>query len=116
MANQKKSKRSSERLPVTPQEFKGRLVDRTGGTDEIALVWNVSAEGLCLWATKKYQQGEQLKLVASFPWTVEINCQVRWSRAVPESSGFLLGLEALDHHDKLAELHTRLNPLGKKAG
>ena len=34
-----------------------------------------------------------------------MRCCVRWARAVPDHSGFLLGLEALDHQEALVKIH-----------
>lgn len=116
MVGKKKYARASERLPVTPQEIKGSLVNREGDAEQVALVWNISVQGLCLWAVQKHKPGERVTLKVRSPWKGEIACVVRWSREIPDKSGYLLGLEAVEGGDALSSLHDRLTKGLRKFG
>ncbi len=116
MVDRKTYARASERLPVSPREIKGSVVNAEGEADQVALVWNISVQGLCLWVSHKHKQGEKVTLKVSVPWKGEVECFVRWSRLIPDRSGFLIGLEAVDGNDALKALHSRLTKTVKKAG
>lgn len=116
MVDKKKYARSSDRLPVSPQEIKGTLIDDEGGADRVALVWNISVQGLCLWVSHKHAQGEEVTLKVTKPWQGEIACVVRWCRTIPDKSGYLVGLESIDGNKALQELHQRITTSGKKVG
>lgn len=117
MAQKKKNySRASERLPVSTREISGRLLDENGNENAIALVWNISAQGLCLWVAGDHEQGQRVTLSITLPWKGTIQCVVRWTREIPDRSGYLIGLEALDNHEQLVELHRRITKNGKTAG
>ncbi len=116
MAGKKNYSRASERLPVSPQEIRGSLVNHEGNADQVALVWNISVQGLCLWASRSYQQGEEVTLKVTVPWRGKISCLVRWVKPIPDKSGFLLGLETKDGNDALRGLHESLIKKVRKSG
>jgi PilZ domain len=100
--------RRSTRSPVTPFEAKGELITDDGAHSDAVLIWNISDTGLCLWATAKFRQGDEVSVRISHPTAVEMRCVVRWVRSIPDRSGFLLGLEALTNQEALAELYDRV--------
>ena len=98
--------RKSTRSEVTPSEVQGSIVDAKGRMSDVVLVWNVSDEGLCLWTTERFKRGEQVDVVISKPDEMKIRCDVRWCRAIPDKSGYLLGVQSgSDSIDALQQLH-----------
>jgi hypothetical protein len=100
--------RRNARSQVAPFSIKGELTASNSRRSDAVLVWNISDEGLCLWATAKVRHGEHVQLSLSRPYAVAVSCVVRWCRAIPDGSGFLLGLEATDGLEDLALLHQTL--------
>jgi len=107
-AKKSANNRRSSRAPVTPFEAKGELVTDDGAQSEAVLIWNISDTGLCLWATARFRQGDEVSLRISHPKTAEMRCVVRWVRSIPDRSGFLLGLEAITNRDALAALYNQV--------
>jgi len=96
------------RSPVTPTEIKGTL-----GDAGLVLVWNVSDRGLCVWVTDKLKKGEVLRLKLTKPIAIEVECEVRWCREIPDRSGYLIGLETTDDHEAFAEIHRSVTQQSK---
>lgn len=116
MSAKSKRSRESERLPVSPREIQGTVVNDDGEADQVALVWNVSVQGLCLWVSQKYKANAKVTLRVSKPWKGEVSCTVRWCRAVPDRSGYLIGLETTTGDAKLTAFHASITKASKKAG
>jgi len=113
--NKKHSGRKSQRSMVTPFEIKGSVTDASGNQSEIVLIWNISDDGLCLWGLDKVKRGDQVQLRITHPWEIVMSCVVRWTRSIPDRSGFLIGLEALNHRERLAQLHKEITSQGHQA-
>lgn len=93
------------RSPVTPFEIKGRVALANGDVSETILIWNLSDQGMCVWLSDKVKGGEVVQLEIIRPWELVLKTEVRWCRAIPDRSGYLVGLLALDHIEELAEIH-----------
>ena len=115
MLDKKHSGRKSQRSIVTPFEIKGSVTSASGSQSEVVLIWNISDNGLCLWSVGKLKRGDQVQLRITHPWEIVMSCVVRWTRSIPDRSGFLIGLEALDHHERLAQLHQEITSQGRRA-
>lgn len=104
-----------ERSVVTPFEIKGFVSIDGEKHSDVVLIWNISDTGVCIWTDAPIKKGSAIALSISFPWTVSFDCEVRWSRTVPDRSGFILGLFATTNQNKLIEIHKELLEKQKKA-
>lgn len=109
------NKRRASRSNVTPFEIKGVVVDGAGERSNVVLIWNISDTGLCAWTNNKFRHGDSVNVEVVLPWEANLPCVVRWCRAVPDHSGFLLGLESTEQNGELAKLHSAI-ATGKKVG
>lgn len=97
------------RSPVTPFEIKGRVKLPGGEDSEVVLIWNVSDQGMCVWLSDKLRAGSIVELEILRPWELRLQTEVRWCRSIPDRSGYLVGLLAIDHMEELAEIHRSIN-------
>jgi hypothetical protein len=95
----------SVRSPVTPFEIKGRVKLPGGEECEAVLIWNLSDQGMCVWLSDKLRAGSVVELEIIRPWDLSLSTEVRWCRSIPDRSGYIVGLLALDHLEELAEIH-----------
>jgi hypothetical protein len=106
--------RRNTRSLVTPFEIQGHIGSPGGGakaadaddTGEALLIWNISDDGLCLWVASEFAAAALVDVTITKPWVMALRCEVRWCQAVPDRSGFLVGLMALDNLERLREIHT----------
>lgn len=115
MAEKKKFAQRHERSFVTPFEIKGSLIKDGTRHTEVLLIWNISDSGLCIWTESRFKKGEKVTLEISSPWQVSFNCEVRWSRAIPDRSGFIYGVFVLSNQKDLEKLHKELAKHQKRA-
>ena len=103
------------RSPVSPLELRGRILLPNGKTSEAVLIWNVSDFGLGIWVPEAIGDGTMVAIELSRPHDLNLRAEVRWCRAVPDQSGFLIGLAVADQVDQLRTIHAAILAAGRSS-
>jgi hypothetical protein len=104
------------RSAVTPFEVKGAISIDGDKKSSVALIWNISDTGLCIWSDSKLKKGGLVIFAIDHPWKTIFECEVIWTRSVPDRSGFILGLHVTKNVGGLIAIHKEVLKKQKKAG
>jgi hypothetical protein len=115
MAGKRKFSERHERSFVTPFEIKGSMIKGGERYNEVLLIWNISDSGLCIWTESRFKKGENIILEITSPWQVSFDCEVRWSRTIPDRSGYVYGVCVNSSQKDLEKIHKELAAHQKKA-
>jgi len=95
----------NERSAVTPFEVKGSVSYDGDKKSTVVLVWNISDSGFCIWSDTKFKKSDEVVFKIEHPWLETFECEVKWTRSVPERSGFILGLHVKGDTKGVIEIH-----------
>ncbi len=104
------------RSAVTPFEVKGSISVDGDKKSSVVLVWNISDTGLCIWSDGKFKKGGEVTFKIEHPWRAVFECEVMWTRSVPDRSGYILGLQVANDIEGLIAIHKEVVKKQKKAG
>ena len=105
----------NNRSAVTPFEVKGSIFVDGDKKSSIVLVWNISDTGFCIWSDSRFKKGGDVTFKIDHPWKATFECEVKWTRSVPDRSGYILGLHVTNDTGALIEIHNEVVKKQKKA-
>lgn len=109
------------RVHVLPIEIKGLLSPAEAQTERVVpfLLWDISAAGLGILLSDRFEPGELLRLTFAAPVTLTVDCHVVWCELQEadydfQEPSFRVGLVTVGKHNPLQPLVDYLDHLPKK--
>jgi hypothetical protein len=118
-ADNNENRRNTERLNIDFKNVTGVFEISSDHNWQPLMISNISNDGMCILSNNQIVTGENVSIMISKPFKVQINCLVAWCKKLGD--GYIVGLYSLEKSNRLQSLHTYLlkdNNLGEisKAG